>query len=337
MKLEELLNYVQPTEYIVTTENYSDRFETPVLTAGKTFVLGKTNEREGIYPASKQEPVILFDDFTTASQWVDFPFKVKSSACKILTPKKDVNLKYVYYAMKSIRFNASQHMRYWISKYSKKEIRYPDSHKQVLIVESLDKITNEIKNENRLLSMLDSLIKSRFNEIFGDPTINEYKYPTVSLSKLTPFNSIKNIVTKNDNTWLLNLDMIEPNTGIVLSKLRTSSLDGSIVEFTTDCVLYSKLRPYLNKVVIPDENGFCTSELVTLKCGDEVKREYIAYSLRHKSFIEYINSKTAGAKMPRASMDVLRNFKMPKPPIDRQIEFSQLVTQIDKLKFINKR
>lgn len=168
MKLEELLNYVQPTEYIVTTENYSDRFETPVLTAGKTFVLGKTNEREGIYPASKQEPVILFDDFTTASQWVDFPFKVKSSACKILTPKKDVNLKYVYYAMKSIRFNASQHMRYWISKYSKKEIRYPDSHKQVLIVESLDKITNEIKNENRLLSMLDSLIKSRFNEMFGD-------------------------------------------------------------------------------------------------------------------------------------------------------------------------
>lgn len=159
----------------------------------------------------------------------------------------------------------------------------------------------------------------------------------MSLSKLTPFNSIKNIVTKNDNTWLLNLDMIEPNTGIVLSKLRTSSLDGSIVEFTTDCVLYSKLRPYLNKVVIPDENGFCTSELVTLKCGDEVKREYIAYSLRHKSFIEYINSKTAGAKMPRASMDVLRNFKMPKPPIDRQIEFSQLVTQIDKLKFINKR
>lgn len=128
--------------------------------------------------------------------------------------------------------------------------------------------------------------------------------------------------------------MVESNTGIVLSKVRTDSLDGSIVEFTTDCVLYSKLRPYLNKVVIPDEAGFCTSEMITLKCGGKVKREYIAYSLRHKSFVDYINSKTAGAKMPRASMDVLREFKMPIPSIERQIEFSQLVIQVNKLKFI---
>ena len=79
--LGELLQYEQPTAYIVKSTDYNDNYKTPVLTAGKTFILGYTNERQGVYD---ELPVIIFDDFTTASQYVNFKFKVKSSAMKIL-------------------------------------------------------------------------------------------------------------------------------------------------------------------------------------------------------------------------------------------------------------
>ena len=110
-KLEEYLDYKQPQPYIVSNEQYSNDYKTPVLTAGKSFLLGMTNDTKGIYPASKDEPIMLFDDFTTDIKWVDFPFKVKSSACKILVPRKDTNLRFCYYGMKSLNFDASQHKR----------------------------------------------------------------------------------------------------------------------------------------------------------------------------------------------------------------------------------
>ncbi|WP_459072455.1 restriction endonuclease subunit S, partial [Helicobacter pylori] len=83
-KLGEVLEYDQPNKYCVTSKEFDKSYPTPVLTAGKTFILGYTNEKDNIYQASKNAPVIIFDDFTTATQWVDFPFKVKSSAMKIL-------------------------------------------------------------------------------------------------------------------------------------------------------------------------------------------------------------------------------------------------------------
>ena len=95
-KLEDLLDYIQPTNFIVNSTDYDDTYKTPVLTAGKTFILGYTNETTGIF--KDKLPVIIFDDFTTSTKYVDFPFKVKSSAMKILhiDPKK-ANIKYIHY------------------------------------------------------------------------------------------------------------------------------------------------------------------------------------------------------------------------------------------------
>jgi type I restriction enzyme S subunit len=116
IKLGDLLDYEQPTQYLVSDTNYNDEYETPVLTAGKTFILGYTNETEGIFEDNL--PVIIFDDFTTATQFVDFPFKAKSSAMKILKPKdKSVNVKLIYEIMQMINFVADDHKRYWISEY----------------------------------------------------------------------------------------------------------------------------------------------------------------------------------------------------------------------------
>jgi len=112
-RLGELLDYEQPTKYLVKSTEYGDNHNTPVLTAGKTFILGYTDEETGIF---QDLPTIIFDDFTTANKYVDFPFKAKSSAMKMLRPRnKDINLRFVFEKMQLINFKLGDHKRYWIS------------------------------------------------------------------------------------------------------------------------------------------------------------------------------------------------------------------------------
>lgn len=134
--LETLLSYEQPTEYIVESTDYNDAYPTPVLTAGKSFILGYTNETNGIY---KHIPTIIFDDFTTESKYVDFEFKVKSSAMKILSPNTDLVLsKFAYYLMQSVEVDHDNHQRYWISVFSKQVVALPPLAEQQRIVDVIE-------------------------------------------------------------------------------------------------------------------------------------------------------------------------------------------------------
>ena len=145
-KLDTLLDFEQPTSYLVKSTEYDDSYDIPVLTAGQSLLLGYTNETDGIYKASKDNPTIIFDDFTTSFHWIDFDFKVKSSAMKMLRPKKDVNFRYVYYSMCGINFVPGGHQRHWISKYSQFEIPMPSLSEQKRIVGILDTFTASIEN-----------------------------------------------------------------------------------------------------------------------------------------------------------------------------------------------
>lgn len=133
--LGECLEYEQPTKYIVKNTQYSDEYKIPVLTAGKSFLLGYTNDTENIFT---QTPVIIFDDFTTDSKFVDFDFKVKSSAMKILHTTKIANIKFVFYFMQTIQYRSDTHKRYWISEYAKLPIPLPPLEVQKTIVEKLE-------------------------------------------------------------------------------------------------------------------------------------------------------------------------------------------------------
>lgn len=139
--LEDILDYEQPQAYIVNSTDYSDEYDTPVLTAGKSFIIGYTNETNGI---CDRLPVIIFDDFTTDSKLVDFPFKVKSSAMKILRTKGEINIDYIAYYMSITRLIGDTHKRYWISEYSKLLIPIPPYQEQLRIVETIEIIFDKI-------------------------------------------------------------------------------------------------------------------------------------------------------------------------------------------------
>jgi type I restriction enzyme S subunit len=141
-KLGELLDYEQPTKYLVKDSEYNDNNLIPVLTAGKTFILGYTDEDFGIY---ENLPVIIFDDFTTATKFVTFPFKAKSSAMKMLKAKnKEVSLRLIYEIMQTVHFPLSDHKRYWISEYQNIEVKVPSPPEQEIISQILSDMDLDI-------------------------------------------------------------------------------------------------------------------------------------------------------------------------------------------------
>lgn len=147
-ELGELLPYEQPSKYIVNSTEYDDSYPTPVLTAGKSFILGYTDETDNIFD---ELPVIIFDDFTTATQYVDFKFKVKSSAMKILHINTDLVLpKYIYYLLQTIHIEHSTHKRYWIQQFSKVKVDIPSIPEQERIVSQIEET----------LSQLDSAVET---------------------------------------------------------------------------------------------------------------------------------------------------------------------------------
>lgn len=196
-ELRTILDYEQPTQYIVETTNYNDDFETPVLTAGQSFVLGYTDEISGVYTASKENPTIIFDDFTTSFHWVNFNFKIKSSAMKMLRVKlersNETVLRYVYYCMKNIKYEPIDHSRQWIAKYSTFSIPFPPLPIQEEIVRILDdfteltaklttELTAELKARNKqyeyYLNILLSLHNYRYDSLENLCDIVDYRGKT---------------------------------------------------------------------------------------------------------------------------------------------------------------
>ena len=143
LELGSILSYEQPGPYLVQSTEYVES-GTPVLTAGKTFILGYTNEKFGIYD---KLPVIIFDDFVTESKYVDFPFKAKSSAMKMLSvrDKGRHNVRFIYDIMQLIDFPMTDHKRYWIAEYSLLKVRVPKSlEEEDAIANSFSTIDDEI-------------------------------------------------------------------------------------------------------------------------------------------------------------------------------------------------
>lgn len=163
-KLAECLDYIQPSKYLVESTEYDDNFQTPVLTAGKTFILGYTNETAGIFKDNL--PVIIFDDFTTATQFVDFPFKAKSSAMKILVAKDNANIRFMYEAMQILNYEIGGHERHWISKFAPIEIPIPSLPEQTKIANFLSALDEKINHTQQQIEKTETWKKGLLQKMF---------------------------------------------------------------------------------------------------------------------------------------------------------------------------
>ena len=332
-----LLAYEQPTKYLVSSKDYDESYPTPVLTAGKTFILGYTNETEGIYPASEEEPVIIFDDFTTAFKWVEFPFKAKSSAMKMLTLKSGTNslFKYVYYAMQCIVYNSSDHARQWISKYSNIEIPVPPIEIQEAIVEILDKFTN-------LEAELEAELEARTlqYEYYRDSLFEALDCPRVPLGSLGTFvrgNGLQKKDLQESGNPVIHYGQVFTRYGLHEDKTLSYANDE----------VYNKLRKAEkgNLVIATtseNDEDVCKAlawlgETPAGISGDayiyrhEMNPKYVSYFFTTHDFQRQKLRHITGTKVRRVSGKNLETIEIPLPPLEEQQRIVDILDRFDAL------
>lgn len=332
-KLEEFISYEQPAKYIVNSNQYDDSYETPVLTAGKSFILGYTDEKNNIFD---NLPVIIFDDFTTSVQFVDFPFKVKSSAMKLLKNTEQADIKYCYYLLKFLQHTPENHKRQWLSATSQNIVELPTIEKQKNIVRKLDKILEVIDDQNKQLELLDEAIKARFVEMFGDPVVNDKKWEIRYFSDLgelkrgkskhRPRNDpillggkyplIQTGDVTNSNTYIKSYTSTYSEEGLKQSKMwKKGTLCITIAANIAESAILTFDACFPDSVVGFTPNG----EVISL---------FIHYWL---SFLQPILEENAPAVAQKnLNVATLEKVGVIVPPLELQNQFASFVQEIDK-------
>lgn len=267
----------------------------------------------------------------------------------LIKPNSNVFPKFLFYSCLSTSYkqflagvgNGANITNIKFSDLSEFSFSLPPLAEQERIVEELDCLSGIIEKKKEQLKQLDTLSQSIFYEMFGNPVENEKGWNTAKIKDVSPQKAFRGeIPSINGKYWLLNLDMIASNTGEVLQKCyyNASEIGNSITTFNADNVLFSKLRPYLNKVVIPNEIGYASSELIPLFPNKNIlNKKFLSSLLRCSHFVRFISNKVAGAKMPRVSMGEFWSFKIPLPPLSLQKEFASKIEAIEKQKELIKQ
>ncbi|MCY6855714.1 restriction endonuclease subunit S [Escherichia coli] len=349
LPLGEITKYEQPTKYLVKAKDYHDTYTIPVLTAGKTFILGYTNETHGIYQASKT-PVIIFDDFTTANKWVDFDFKAKSSAMKMVTSCDDNKtlLKYVYYWLNTLpsEFAEGDHKRQWISNYSQKKIPIPcpgNPEKslaiQAEIVRILDKFTALTAELTAELNMRkkqynyyrDQLLSFKEGEVEwktlgeigkwyggGTPSKNKIEFwENGSIPWISPKDMGRTLVDSSED-YITEEAVLQSSTKLIPANSIAIVVRSSILDKVLPSALI-KVPATLNqdmKAVIPHEN---------------ILVKYIYHMIGSRGSDILRAAKKTGGSVASIDSKKLFSFKIPVPNINEQQRIVEILDKFDTL------
>jgi type I restriction enzyme S subunit len=337
VKLGDVLEYEQPTNYIVQSTDYDDSFDTPVLTAGQSFILGYTNELNGIFT---NIPVIIFDDFTTAIKFVDFPFKVKSSAMKILKANDELaDIRYLFYQMSIIKTNHDEHKRYWISKYSQIQIPLPPLETQQKIAAILDAADEYRQKTKTLIEKYDQLAQSLFLDMFGDPVRNpkgfehctirdliiDAKYGTSSVSEEGgnyPYLRMNNISYKGymDYTNLKYIDITEKDKSKYLVR------KGDVIFNRTN----SKELVGKTGIISIDEEMIIAGYLIRVRVNELANPYYLWAHLNSKwAKLTLMNMCKNIVGMANINAQEMQEIKILKAPITLQNQFAERIQLIE--------
>ncbi len=346
-ELEQCLDYLQPTPYLVEGTDYKDEYETPVLTAGKSFVLGYTDEKEGIFKDNL--PVIIFDDFTTASKFVDFPFKTKSSAMKILLAKNGYNIKFVYESMQTIDYEVGVHKRHWISVFSKLKIAVPQPQEQQKIASCLSSLDALIAAHNDKLESLKDHKKGLMQNLFPPEGQNVPNYRFAEFA--------------DDGTWIdCNLEDVTDRIGDGIHTTPkydesceyyfingNNLIDGKIyVDEKTKKLTKSEFKKHqkdLNEnTILLSINGtignvaFYNNEKVVLGKSacyinpkEELNNVFLFYLLQSTKISNYFFSELTGSTIKNLSLKSIREANINLPANNEQQKVASCLSALDSL------
>src|SRR5690554_444751 len=354
VQLEECLDYLQPTPYLVDSTDYKVNYETPVLTAGKSFILGYTNEKYGIF--KEKLPVIIFDDFTTASQFVDFPFKTKSSAMKILLAKKDNNIKFLFESMQSIKYEVGVHKRHWISVFSKLSIAQPSPQEQQKIASCLSSLDNLITAHNEKLEALKDHKKGLMQNLFPQEgeKVPKYRFPEFQNDGEWEDNKLGDLITIKGRIGYrgyTQADIVNKGEGAISMSPSNISEQGTLSFEKSTYITWDK---YYESPEIILEQGYS----ILVKTGSTFGKVAFISNLKEKTTINpqlvvlkptgidsyflylivsnsnvqnQISATVVGGAIPTLSQDSISKFNVTIPNRKEQQKIASCLSEVDNL------
>lgn len=259
-----------------------------------------------------------------------------------LLPKSNVLPEYLYYVVQYMHlekyFTGATIPHIYFKDYKAEQFNLDAMERQKEIVASLQKVEMLIKVRQQQLQKLDELVKARFVELFGDLKTNPKGWPILSFPE---FAEIDGNMTTDYERYAdyphIGIDSIEKGTG-KLSGYRTVREDGVISGkyiFTPKHIIYSKIRPNLNKVALPNFYGLCSADAYpVLPNYKNCNRIFLATAMRSEYFLEYILQFSSRTNLPKVNRKEIAGFRMPLPPLSLQEQFATFVEQVDKSKAV---
>jgi type I restriction enzyme S subunit len=325
-----------------------------VLTAGKTFILGYTNEEEGVF--SKKLPVIIFDDFTTASKYVDFPFKVKSSALKILLSKKNTDIKFAYEIIQMLSYEVGVHERHWISIFSKIKIKVPKILEQQKIASCLSSLDLVITAHSNKLETLKTYKKGLVQNLL--PKQGEKK-PKIRFREFEKdgeweYSEIENYIDFFSGIAFKSEEISDNHTGVPI--LRGINITEGSVRHSKEIDKFylgniENLKNYLikeNDIVIgmdgskvgknvalirkEDESSILIQRVARIRANNKTYYKYIYQHFISESFRNYVDRVNTSSGIPHISSQQIKSFKIAFPPkMEEQRRIAETLTSLDDL------
>lgn len=328
-ELGQLLTYEQPTAYIVKSTEYNYNYKTPVLTAGKSFILGYTNEKENIFD---KLPVIIFDDFTTATQYVNFEFKVKSSAMKILHINTElVNPKYIYYRMQIIQFDHSTHKRYWIQQYSKLKVQIPPLVEQERIVAKIEELFSDLDNAVETLNATKAQLAVYRQSVLKE-AFDIDRFPKVEMEnivddiKIGPFGTM---LHKEDyivggvpviNPQHIKYQRINPSKKVTISEQKAHELSSYRLQ-KNDIIMGRRGEMGRTAPISSIEDGWiCGTGSIIFRLKPEFDALFYSKILSSPNIIAYLEKSATGTTMKNLNEKIVKHIPVPMITREKQLE-----------------
>jgi len=304
----------------------------PVVDQGQEFIAGYTNDFNVIVHVNK--PVIIFGDHTRIVKYINFKFAVGADGVKILEPKDDVDSKYLFHYLNHLEIPNAGYSRHY--KYLKDEfIPLPLLPEQRRIAAILDKADEIRKKRQQALALCDEFLKSTFLDMFGDLSNIDWRNDTLGKSTYIDSPMVDPRIDVYTDLLHIGPDRIEKNTGTLLPALtaREEKLISKKFLFDQNHVLYSKIRPNLKKVALPNFKGLCSADMYPVRPNPQkITREFLWMLLLSDSFTNYTQTLPGRANIPKLNKSEFANFSFRLPPLPLQQKFAAAVEKTEAMK-----
>lgn len=319
-------------KYQVQKQDYLEKGLVPVVDQGQKLIIGYTDD---VSKKFNENNVIIFGDHTRIVKYIDFDFAVGADGTQILETKDGIDLKFGYYQLLNKNIPDTGYNRHFKYVKAKKYVIPPTLAEQQEIVQVLDTMSDIIRLREECISHAQDLIPALFQEMFDNPKTNKKKWQICCLKDLAKIDrqNISPEELKTKQYPYIGLEHIEKETGRILVDPHSQQdidLKSNKFFFKNYHVLYGKLRPYLNKVALPNFDGVCSTDIFPLLPLEGISNKYFLKVLMSTSyFVNMANSQSSGANLPRIGTTALENIKVFKPDYTLQEQFAQKVIEIE--------